>query len=303
LRGPSHARRLNQFGDRVNLTSATTCPSELPARHPFRVIRIFRGWKSKHNFLFAYIVVATALRRVLRFSFEFKTGWQTMAPMPDTMSTPPIIAPKKRGCLFYGCLTLAIAFVILGVLGFVGYQYARKSVGNLVENYTDSQPASLETVELSQEELDQLQERVSAFQQALDRQDKQQELVLSEREVNALIARDPNMKGKVQARIEGNRIRGQISWPLEDVGPLKLGGRYLNGLATLGVSLTNGQLAVVVDDVEVNGKPLPAPLMKELKKKNLAQEALKNPKTLENIEKFESIEVRDGKLILKNKVK
>jgi hypothetical protein len=218
------------------------------------------------------------------------------------MSTPPPVIPKKRGCLFYGCLTLAVAFVIVGILGFIGYQYARKSIGNLVEKYTDSQPAAIETVELPKEEADELQKRIAAFQQALDRQDQPQELVLSERELNALVARDPNLKGKVQTRIEDHRIRGQISWPLEDIGPLKLNGRYLNGLATLGVALTNGQLAVAIDDVQVNGKPLPAVIMNELRRKNLAQEAMKDPKAAENVAKFNSIEVRDGKLILRNKV-
>jgi hypothetical protein len=218
------------------------------------------------------------------------------------MSAPPV-APKKRGCLFYGCITLAVAFVIVGILSYVGFQYARKSLRNLVENYTDPQPVAMETVELPKGEADALQKRVADFQQALDRQDRQEELVLSEDELNALIAQDANLKGKLQVRVEGDRIRGRISWPLEDIGPLKLNGRYLNGLATLAVALTNGQFAVTVDEVEVNGKPLPAALMNEIRKKNIAQEALKDPKAAENLGKFSSIEVRDGRVILKNKVK
>ena len=218
------------------------------------------------------------------------------------MSAPPIPG-KKRGCLFYGCITLAVALVVVAILSYIGFQYARKSVGNLVENYTDAQPVSLDVVELPREEADALQKRVATFQEALERQDRQEELVLSEHELNALISQDPNLKGKMQVRIEGDRVRGHISWPLEDIGPLKLDGRYLNGLASLGVGLTNGQLSVTVDEVEVNGKPLPAPLMNELKKKNVAQEALKDPAAAENIRKFSSIEVRDGRVILKNKVK
>jgi hypothetical protein len=221
------------------------------------------------------------------------------------MSTPlvPPVAPKKRGCLFYGCISLALAFVLVMILGYVGFQYARKSVRNLVENYTDAQPVAVDTVELPKEEAAELQKRLTAFQQALDRQERQEELVLSEQELNALIAQNQNLKGKVQAHIEGDRVRGRISWPLEDIGPIKLNGRYLNGLATFGVGLTNGQLSITVDDVEVNGKPLPSTLMTELKKKNLAQDAVKDPQAAENISKFSSIEVRDGRITLKNKVK
>ena len=168
------------------------------------------------------------------------------------MSTPlvPPVAPKKRGCLFYGCISLALAFVLVMILGYVGFQYARKSVRNLVENYTDAQPVAVDTVELPKEEAAELQKRVTAFQQALDRQERQEELVLSEHELNALIAQNQNLKGKVQAHIEGDRVRGRISWPLEDIGPIKLNGRYLNGLATFGVGLTNGQLSITVDDVQ-----------------------------------------------------
>ena len=220
------------------------------------------------------------------------------------MSTPvPPVAPKKRGCLFYGCISLALAFVIVMVLGYFGVQYARKSVRNLVENYTDAQPVAVDVVELPKEEAAELQKRVTTFQQALEQQDRQEELILSEHELNALISQNENLKGKVQARIEGDRVRGRISWPLEDIGPIKLNGRYLNGLATFGVGLTNGQLSITVDDVEVNGKPLPPTLMTELKKKNLAQDAVKDPQAAENISKFSSIEVRDGRIILKNKVK
>ena len=220
------------------------------------------------------------------------------------MSTPPVPpgAPKKRGCLFYGCISLALAFVLVMVLGYFGVQYARKSFKNLVENYTDAQPVAVDVVELPKEEAAELQKRVTTFQQALEQQDRQEELVLSDHEINALISKDPNLKGKVQVKIEGDRVRGRISWPLEDIGPIRLNGRYLNGLATFGVGLANGQLSITADDVEVNGKPLPPTLMTELKKKNLAQD-IKDPKAAENISKFSSIEVRDGRIILKNKVK
>ena len=219
------------------------------------------------------------------------------------MSAPPVAQPQKRGCLFYGCLTLAVVVVIFGVLGYLGVQYARKSVSNLVENYTDSKPAKFEVVQLPQEEANDLEQRVTAFQKALDSQREQYELVLSERELNALVSKDPDLKGKLHARIDGDQIHGEISLPLQDIGPLKLNGRYLNGLATLKASVADGRLVVTVDNLQVNGKPLPANLLNELKKKNLAEEAMKDPEAAKTLSKLHSIEVRDSKVILRTKPK
>lgn len=211
--------------------------------------------------------------------------------------------PRKRGCLFYGCLTLAVVVAVVGILGFVGYQFARKSIKEMVAKYTDTAPASFETVQLSKTEADQLQQRLAHFQKALDSQAEQQELVLSEREINALIAQNPNLTNRVLARIEGDRIKGEISFPLQDIGPIKLNGRYLNGLATFRVGIAAGQLVVGVDDVQVKGQPLPEPFLSELKKKNIGQEVVKDPQVQTTVAKLQSIDVKDGKLVLKNKVK
>ena len=216
------------------------------------------------------------------------------------MSAPPVPG-KKRGCLFYGCLGSAVVLVLVVVFGLIAFNYARKSFRAMVETYTDSQPAALERVQLTDTEEQELQQRVAAFQKALDEQTRQEELVLTERELNALINQNQDLAGKVQARIEGGRLQGRISYPLQNLGPLKLEGRYLNGLATFQVGITNGQLSFAIEDVQVNGKPLPAPIMSELTKKDLAQEIMKDPEAAKNISKFESVDVEDGKIILRNR--
>lgn len=212
-------------------------------------------------------------------------------------------APRKRGCLFYGCLTLAVVVVVVAILGYVGYQFARKSLDQTVAKYTETAPRSFETVQLSRSESDQLQQRLVRFQKALDTQAERQELVLSEREINALISQNPDLTNRMIVRLEGDRIKGEISFPLQDIGPIKLNGRYLNGLATFRVGIAAGQLIVGIDDVQVKGQPLPEPFLSELKRKNIGQEIVKDPQVLNTITKLESIDVRDGKLILRNKLK
>ena len=48
---------------------------------------------------------------------------------------------------------------------------------------------------------------------------------------------------------------------------------------------------------------VPSVFMNQFKTKNLAQDAQNDPKAVETIQKFESIKIKDGKLILRSKTK
>jgi len=214
--------------------------------------------------------------------------------------------PRKRGCFFYGCLTLLLVVLLAGALGFVFYRYATNAVNRLVNEYTDTAPAKIEKVEISPAELAALNQRVASFAAALQNQQAGQELVLSADDINALIATDSNfkdLKDKLFVIIDGDRLKGKISLPLDNIGPLKLRGRYLNGLAGFNVSLEGTNLSVRIDTVEVKGKPLPAPVLSEFQKQNFARDLQRDPETARTLQKFDRIQVRDGTLVLKNRVK
>ncbi len=197
--------------------------------------------------------------------------------------------------------------IILSLVGatllFVGYLYAKKALTQLTEQYTEATPAQIESVEVPADQMKSLQERVARFASALDKQ-QQEELVLTADDINALIGGDPSFKdarNRLFVRIEGDKVRGKVSWPLPDMGPLKLKGRFINGDATFNVALTNGTLFVGVLDVAVKGKTLPPQLTAALRQENLAREVMKNPQTAAKFEKFDRIEVKDGKVILRTK--
>jgi hypothetical protein len=163
----------------------------------------------------------------------------------------------------------------------------------------------LEKADLPAAELKSLQDRVAAFGEALESQKSSQELVLSATDINALIAQDPNFKeakDKLFVIIDDDRIKGKVSWPLQDIGPLKLQGRYLNGEATFKVSLQDGVLGVFLDGMVVKGKPLPPALLSHFKVTNLAEGAQRDPQAAAKLQKFDSIKIENGKVILKNKV-
>ena len=210
--------------------------------------------------------------------------------------TPP---PKKRGCFFYGCLTLVVLALIAGVAGFFIVRWA----AGLPERFTDSAAVPIQVVQLSPARLDELKQRLDAFGQAIEKPQTAQELILTAEELNGLIAENKDLKGKLFVQIEGDRIKGQVSVPIQGTGWKKFDGRHLNGVAAFKVSLENGRLDVSLDSMEVKGSPVPSVFMNPLRSKNLAQDAQKDAKTTQMIEKFESIKIKDGKVILRSKGK
>src|SRR5882724_2413593 len=183
-------------------------------------------------------------------------GHATIAAM-NNEQTPP----KKRGCFFYGCLSLIVLSLVLVLVGYLGYRHV---ITWLVAEYTDSKPEIIESVEVSPAQLQALQKRVADFKAALDDQKVSQELRLTAEDINALIANDPGekqFKNKLFVMIDGDRITGKLSWPLDKVWPSKLKGRFLNGVATFKPSLEHGVLLVTLEDLQVKGKPLPAQML------------------------------------------
>lgn len=208
--------------------------------------------------------------------------------------------PKQRGCFFYGCLSLAVLGLLVLVLGVVGYFVVKSTVTRWTNDYTETTPALVEKVEYPRAKMDALRAQLAAFKDALDKGTNQIELVLTADDLNALISQEKEIQGKLFVRID-DRIKGELSLPLEDMGPLKLKGRYLNGSVTFKVALANGALDVRLDDVTVKGKPLPGMLSSEFKKQNFAQNFQNDPQTATNIAKFESVQITNGTVILRNK--
>jgi hypothetical protein len=213
--------------------------------------------------------------------------------------------PKQRGCFFYGCIIasiLAVLFAILmGVIAFLAYRF----VNQLVDQYTATTPQSLPKVEMPAEQVTTLKDRVEAFRKAVEAGTPTEPLVLTSDDLNALIDDNPELKGVIYVKVEKDEVKGQISLPLDklniNVGMIR--GRYLNGEADFKASLSDGVLIVTIESVEVNGQKVPEDFMKELRKQNVAKDAYKDEKASKMIRKLESLEVKDGKIILKVRAK
>ncbi|MHB1557171.1 MAG: hypothetical protein ACYC61_06810 [Isosphaeraceae bacterium] len=210
--------------------------------------------------------------------------------------------PPQRGCLFYGCLISSILAVLLtiavGLLFFFMYRW----VSGVIDEYTATEPRTLPAVEVTAEKRRTTEERWEQFKDALHRGTATEPLILSAEDVNVLISDRPEFAGKFYVSIEGDRLRSQVSIPLEKLPVFGLTqGRYLNGEAELKAFLRDDILVIVFQSLEVNGKRLPERIMNGLRAQNLASDVHKDRTTAQEIQRLESIEIQDGRIIIKPK--
>ena len=206
-------------------------------------------------------------------------------------------AKPRRGWFFYGCITgLVLLVLVLGAL-MVGLHYVRK----MVNQFTDSQPMEVPTVQMSQGEMDKLKQRFEAFQKAVREQRPTEPLVLAADDINALIANGSErqaLKGKLYVGLEGDQIKGEVSMPLREIGLSVFRGRYLNGSATFNLSFTNGMLSVAPQTIIVKGRPVPEVYMQEIRKQNLAAGLANEPAAVAVLQGLKDMQVKEAKLVV-----
>jgi hypothetical protein len=227
---------------------------------------------------------------------------------PKFTPEPPQPAfPRQRGCFFYGCIIAGVLALLMAILVSVALYFGFRYLGQQVENYTSTAPRELPKVEMPAEQRQALKDQVEAFRKAVEAGTPIEPLVLTSDDLNALIEEDDDLKGRIHVKLEGDEVKGLLSLPLDALaqGPFRsmFQGRYLNGEADLKASLKDGVLIVTLDQIEVNGKKPPDEFMTQLRQQNLAKDAYKNPKHAEMIRKLDSLEVKDGKIILRVRAK
>ncbi len=230
-----------------------------------------------------------------------------MNPLDATVVSPPRKQP--RGCFFYGCLTAIVVLVVGGIGLYFGIRYALERFVETVVPYTEATPMELPKSTLPEADYTQLQQRIRTFRAALDTKVGTAPLVLTSDELNALIAKDPSwsqLKDAVHVSMRGDEITADLAIPLGDYaanvpGGDRLKGRYLNGTATVKITLVDQKFALDVRSVDIHGKSLPPAVMAGLRAQNLADLQEGSPDLVKVKSMLQSLHVVDGKLTIEAK--
>ena len=204
---------------------------------------------------------------------------------------------RRRGCLLFGGITAAILLLVLALGAFFGLRYAR----NMVNRLTDAQPLALPAVKLSAAQQDELNARVKTFGDDLRAGKSPAPLELTADDLNAVIDSDPSfarVKHHLFVTIEGSQLGAQISFPAEDLGLSRMRGRFLNATGVFHAAIATNELQITTITLSVKGETLPTPLMREVMSVNLGEKINQDPRAAAELKRLESLEVKDGKLIL-----
>lgn len=239
-------------------------------------------------------------------------------PPPLTPSQPPYQAPAQPapqpksgggkcaglGCGL-GCLIAVVACVVLMVALFIG---GKKYVSGLIEDYTASQAVPVEAPQASPEAIASAKSEFDAFQAGLQQGGNPVPLALTAEEINLILFNHPQfaqMAGMARVDIVDDKLRSQVSIDFDTLpipeGFFKkaLGGKFFNGEVGLSIGMVAGRPAIYVEDLSVNGAPVPAPFMEGFRSQNLLEEMKKNnPSSTTFFDKLEDMRIENGELIL-----
>ncbi len=211
---------------------------------------------------------------------------------------------KKRGCL----RTLGI-ILITSIISIVG--------SILVLNYYIF-PSRLEPVELSQREESTLNSKLKQFglptlpsqsaanssaiePEAYSEVGASREINFTEKELNAMLAKNTDLADKVAIDLVENLASAKIIIPLDPDFPI-LGGKTLKVNAGAELSYANGRPTVILKGVKVWGVPIPNAWLGNLKNVDLIKEFGGNEGFWKSFaDGVENISVTEGQLKIKLK--
>lgn len=215
--------------------------------------------------------------------------------------------PPQRGmgCLAKGCLILLVfAFILmLACMAGVYWGYRHHSAvlrGAFWAKRTHvlaEAPQQLPSYPAQPAEIQEVKERWQNFEDTLDRHEPA-EIELTGNDLNALIANNKDLRGRAFATVEGNKLRFQISFPLQEY--IRQKGYYVN--ADVGIQFDGAQSVdhPRLSGITINGDALPSDLLEWKIDSRPLGNYLSEFRDNYNVG---TIEVRDGKVILRSRAR
>jgi hypothetical protein len=216
-------------------------------------------------------------------------------------------APPRRkglGCFARGCLILLVFAIVLAIAcvagmywGFQRHSAIVRGIYWLAKTHSIAQaPVPVPEFSASDNQIQSVRERWQDFEQRT-RAGQPAEIELTADDINTLIITNRDARGKVFVSIDGNQLRLQTSVPFGELVGRR--GYYFNGDITVefkgAESLENPQLNRIV----VNDKLVPTDLLNWKYRSRRLRDYLADYRNGYNIA---TIEVRDGKVILRSRI-
>jgi hypothetical protein len=160
--------------------------------------------------------------------------------------------PPQRGmgCFGRGCLIL-IVFILFLAAAFAAGTFL--AVRYLRTSYFVTRPAELPASNATDQERETARVKWYDFERAA-RAHTASRIELTADELNALIASEPDLRGKAFVSIEANTARVQLSIPLSFTRLMR--GRYMNAECTVQSDPDGDPANAHITSVIVNGKPV-----------------------------------------------
>jgi hypothetical protein len=220
----------------------------------------------------------------------------------NTWVEPP---PRRQGlgCFARGCLILLVFAIVLAIACFAGMYWGFQRHSAIVHGIywlakTHSiaeAPVPVPEFNASDNQIQSVRERWQDFEQKI-RAGQPAEIELTPDDINTLIVTNPGARGKVFASIDGSQLHLQASVPFGEL--IGRRGYYFNGDIMIefkgAESLENPQLNRLI----VNGAQVPSDLLNWKYRSRRLRDYVADYRNDFNIG---SIEVRDGKVILRSR--
>jgi hypothetical protein len=158
--------------------------------------------------------------------------------------------PQGMGCFGKGCLIL-VAFFLFLCVAFIGGSFL--AVRYLRTSYFASSQAPVPAATATEEEERMAKAKWSEFERGA-RAHEAQRIEMTADELNALIASEPDLRGKAHVTIDNDTARLKISVPLDQVRMLR--GRYMNAECAVQSSPDGDPSQARFTEILMNGKPL-----------------------------------------------
>jgi len=217
--------------------------------------------------------------------------------MENTQSTPP-----KNS---FGCLHVLLVVVILLLITILGSMWwLKRNVYASEFKPVKLNPAEQVTLDAKIKLLETPAEASvpappdSVEPEAYTESAESRRIVFSEKELNALVAGDPEMARHVAIDLTDDLLSVKIIAPMDQDIPIA-GGKTFKLNMGLSLSYTNGKPSVIIRGISLGGVPLPSAWMGDVKNKNLVEEFGESGGFWDMFAKgVEHLEVKDGHFIL-----